>query len=150
VLAARDAANYAGSFSPLVTADDTLLQAANSLATHISPVDVEIDLAAIRDAVSPLLADQMCALSEHMPSVRWSTGYSAALIGQSRDTVLELKNLGTLTTTRGDGRSRRPQSFNVLIDPGATVTTYALSSSVTGLSRDRASHSHRAGSGTIS
>ncbi|MBI5565052.1 MAG: hypothetical protein HY870_09160, partial [Chloroflexi bacterium] len=136
VLAARDAANYAGSFSSLITADDALLQAANSLATHISPIDVETDLAAIRDAVSPLLADQMCALSEHMPSLRWSTGYSAALIGQSRDTVLEVKNLGTLSTTYAVTVTlpNGPQSFNVLLNPGATVTyTYALSNSVTGL-----------------
>ena len=136
VLAARDAANYAGSFSPLVTADDALLQAADSLSTHINPTDVETDLAAIRDAVSPLLADQMCALSKHMPSLRWSTGYSAALIGQSRDTVLELTNLGTLSTiyavtvTLPNGA----QNFNVLLNPGATVSyTYALSNSVTGL-----------------
>lgn len=136
VLAARDAANYAGSFSPLVTADDALLQAANSLATHSNPIDVETDLAAIRDAVAPLLADQMCALSEHLPSMRWSTGYSAALINQARDTVLEVKNLGTLTTTYAVTVTlpNGPQSFNVLVNPGATVsTTYALSNSVTGL-----------------
>ena len=136
VLAARDAANYAGSFSPLITADESLLQAANSLATHINPTDVETDLAAIRDAVSPLLADQMCALSEHLPSLRWSTGYSAALINQPRDTVLELTNLGTLSTTYAVTVTlpNGPQSFNVLLNPGATVTyTYALSNSVTGL-----------------
>jgi uncharacterized membrane protein len=136
VLAARDAANYAGSFSPLVTADDSLLQAANSLATHINPIDVETDLAAIRAAISPLLADQMCALSEHMPSLRWSTGYSAALINQPRDTVLELKNLGTLSTTYAVTVTlpNGPQNFNVLVNPGATVSyTYALSNSVMGL-----------------
>ncbi len=136
VLAAQDAANYAGSFSPLVTADEALLQAANSLATHTTPTDVETDLAAMRDAIAPLLADQLCALSEHMPSVRWSTGYSAALIGQSRDTVLEVKNLGTLTTTYAVTVTlpNGQQSFNVLINPGATVSyTYALSNSVTGL-----------------
>nr|MBP7688043.1 hypothetical protein [Thermoflexales bacterium] len=136
VLAAQDAANYAGSFSPLVTADEALLQAANSLATHTTPADVEIDLAAMRDAIAPLLADQLCALSEHMPSVRWSTGYSAALIGQSRDTVLEVKNLGTLTTTYAVtvALPTGSQSFNVLINPGATVSyTYTLSNSVTGL-----------------
>lgn len=136
VLAAQDAANYAGSFSPLVTADDALLQAANSLATHITPLDVETDLAAMRDAIASRMADQMCALSEHMPSVRWSTGYSAALIDQSRDTVLEVKNLGTLTTTYAVTVSlpSGSQSFNVLVNPGATVTTtYALSNNVTGL-----------------
>ncbi|MFN8595366.1 MAG: transglutaminase domain-containing protein, partial [Anaerolineae bacterium] len=136
VQAAHDAANYAGSFSPLVTADEALLQAANSLLTHTMPANVETDLAAMRDAIAPLLADQLCALSEHMPSLRWSTGYSAALIGHSRDTVLEVKNLGTLTTTYAITVSlpSGSQSFNVPINPGATVTyTYALSNSVTGL-----------------
>jgi uncharacterized membrane protein len=136
VRAAQDAASYAGSLSTVITADDTLLQAANSLATHTNPVDIEADMAALRDAVAPLLKDQVCAVSAHVPSLRWSTGYSAALINQSRDYTLELTNRGTLSTTYAVTATLPTgvQTFNVDLDAGATITyTYPVSGSAIGL-----------------
>jgi uncharacterized membrane protein len=136
VRAAQDAASFASSLSSVITADDALLQAANTMATHATAIDLQTDMAAIRDVVSPLLKDQVCAVSEHIPSLRWSTGYSAALINQVRDYVLELTNRGTLSTTYAVTVSlpTGTQTFNADLDPGVTISyTYAVSGNAVGL-----------------
>ncbi len=136
VRAAQDAASYASSLSTVITADDALLQAANTMASHTSAIDLQADMAALRDAVSPLLKDQVCAVGEHLPSLRWSTGYSAALINQPRDYALELTNRGTLSTTYAVTVTlpNGIQSFNVSLNPGATSTyTYPVSGNAVGL-----------------
>ncbi|CAG0927925.1 hypothetical protein TFLX_00702 [Thermoflexales bacterium] len=136
VRAAQDTASYASSLSPVITADDALLQAANVMAAHTSVVDLQNDMAALRAAVAPLLKDQVCEVGEHLPSLRWSTGYSAALINQPRDYALELTNRGTLSTTYAVTVTlpNGSQSFNISLNPGATITyTYLVSGSAVGL-----------------
>ncbi len=134
--AAREAAAYAGGLSSLVTAGATLLQAADAMAAHSSAAALQTDMQAMRDAISPTLQGQVCELSEHLPSLRWTPGYSAALPGQTVDYTLALTNQGSVTTTYAVSATVPAglQAFSATLNPGETDSfVYPVSSPGAGI-----------------
>jgi uncharacterized membrane protein len=126
--AAQSVVLYAGAVSPSISQDDTLSQIAALLATHTTNSDILADLADLSEAVastgSTSLVDEVCALSWHMPVLRWTPAYSATLSDQPTQFTLGLTNQGMLPTTYALTVTLPSgvQSFSPSVDPGETTT----------------------------
>ncbi len=124
VAAAQSVAAYAASASNMqVNAGADVLAAASVLSTHIDPADINSDLQDLSDAVA-LLGSEICEIEEHMPEVRFNPYVDAILLGDTANFSLELTNRGTVTTTYivTTTTPTNSQTFNPVVDPGATVT----------------------------
>ncbi|MCP4361020.1 MAG: hypothetical protein GY796_23685, partial [Chloroflexi bacterium] len=122
VTAAQSAASYAGSLSTNVTADTTIQNMADLLATRTDDGDILADLNTLSAAVSDLNTE-LCALEEHGPNARFDPYLDAVLLGDTAVFTLSVQNQGTLTTTY-DVTVTTPsgnQTFNPTILAGGTA-----------------------------
>jgi uncharacterized membrane protein len=134
VTSIQSAARYAA-FAPQMSADDAFLSIAASLSGHISAADILQDLANL-NAAAATLELEACELSQHLPDVRWTPGYTAALLGQPASFTLDVTNLGSLQTTYAITVELPggPQFFDLTLDPGETSSAdYPVSSATLGL-----------------
>jgi uncharacterized membrane protein/PKD repeat protein len=135
VEAALLVAEEATFLSPLLTAAAEIESIANNMAGHTTDPTLEADMAALSAAVTDL-GDQACAVAQHLPSLRLTPVFNAALPGQPLTYTLELTNQGTETTTY-EVTTTLPtgvDTFDVTLVPSATdTTTLVVSSAVLGL-----------------
>ncbi len=128
--AANTVALYASRASTLVNEDDTVVAVAAELAAHTSTADILADLAVLSDAVAAL-DGEICALSRHLPELRWRPFYGAALQYETITYTLDLTNRGTVTTIYSltvealgtvNSEQLSVSSEQVSVSPGATVS----------------------------
>jgi uncharacterized membrane protein len=124
VVTAEQAANYGRLASPLVQTHTELETAAAELAGVTSDDAILDALPGITTAVSTLTSE-VCAISQHRPSLRLTPWMDAALPDQPVNYDLAVTNRGTLTTTYAVTVTLPTQTltFQQTIEPGATEYT---------------------------
>ncbi len=124
---AQAVALYAGALTSSLTQDGAIEQLAAQLAAHIESSDILADLAALSEAIaapgSTSLVGEVCAVSWHLPVLRWTPAYSATLSNQPAQYTLELTNQGTLPTTYALTVTLPSgvETFSPSLQPGATT-----------------------------
>jgi len=121
VAAAQTAAAYARHASPLVRTHTDLEAAAAALAVAADDGDILAALPDLATAVSGLTTE-VCAISQHRPTLRLQPWMGAALPDQTANYDLQLSNRGTVTTTYAITLTL-PQTTLALtrtVPPGAT------------------------------
>ncbi|MFO7537778.1 MAG: FG-GAP-like repeat-containing protein, partial [Chloroflexota bacterium] len=135
VTAAQQAANYGRLASPLVQTYTELETAAAILANADNNTAILDALPGITTAVSTLITE-ICAISQHRPTLRLTPWLDAALPDQVVNYDLQLTNRGTMTTTYAVTVTLPGETltFQQTVNPGATENTaVAASNSALGL-----------------
>jgi uncharacterized membrane protein len=124
VTAAQQAANYGRLASPLVQTHTDLEAAAAELAGATSDDAILDALPGITTAITSLTGE-ICAISQHRPSLRLTPWMDAALPDQPVNYDLQLTNRGTLTTTYAVTVTLPGETLNFqqTINPNATENT---------------------------
>jgi hypothetical protein len=124
VTAAQQAATYGRLASPLVQTYTELETAAANLANATTNTAVLDALPGITTAVSTLITE-ICAISQHRPTLRLTPWLNAALPDQVVNYDLQLTNRGTVTTTYAVTVTLPAEtlSFEQTVAPGLTENT---------------------------